>query len=87
MPPRFSFNIELTSSVNAPIYDDEKTLANFMKQSTQQQRGKRRNKRKIERERESKSKLEGQNPKWVTIGTNHVFEGMSIMFIRSNLNK
>jgi hypothetical protein len=43
-PPRFSFNTKLTSSVNAPIYDDE-TLANFMKQSTQQQRGQRKNKR------------------------------------------
>jgi hypothetical protein len=70
MPPRFSFNTELTSSVNAPIYDDE-TLANFIKQSTQQQRReKKEQKRERERERERgpKSKPEGQNPKWVTMG-------------------
>jgi hypothetical protein len=40
--------------VNAPIYDDE-ILANFIKQSTQQQRGKRRNKREREREDPSPS--------------------------------
>jgi len=53
MPPRFSFNIESTSGVNAPIYDDE-TLANFIKQSTQQQRREKKE-QKREREREDPS--------------------------------
>jgi hypothetical protein len=40
----------------------DETLANFMKQSTQQRR-KRRNKK-----RGPNSKLEEQNPNWVTVG-------------------